>query len=70
MRECPPSDKGVGCEHGTWDNAYSISAIFCETEAQRASSGAVPGRALADNIFTVTFFQSTPTLVVPTTFAP
>ena len=30
MGECPPSDKDVGCEHGTW--GHSISVILCEME--------------------------------------
>ena len=33
MGECPPSNKGVGCKYGIRGRPYSISEIFCETEA-------------------------------------
>ena len=62
MGECPPSNKGVGCEYGIRGRPYSISEIFCETEAslRRLDGGkrteecvprtADPGRAFADEI--------------------
>jgi len=32
LSECPPSDQGVGCEHGTQGCPYSISAIHGQME--------------------------------------
>jgi len=38
MGECPPSDKGVGCEHGTWGHPCSISAIFVKRKRPSVDS--------------------------------
>jgi len=36
--ECPPSNKGVGCEHGIRGRTYSISAIFVKRKRPSVDS--------------------------------